>query len=355
MTRTVVRRTVLAILALPALAACADIPSSPTSARAAAGSAADIGRLLANTPWGRQAATQGPPILVGAGDIARCYDENPLVITPPEQTAAEATAELLRQIPGTVFAAGDNAYEHGSTYDYETCYDPTWGSEKDRTRPSPGNHEYLSLAEGYLAYFGAAAHPPGYYYSYELGSWHVVVLNSTTQWALCPPRSYDSELPDPASPVSPEEGRSCVGDVPQKLWLLADLEAHPTECTVAYFHHPRFSSGKHGSQYEMQQFWDILYEKGVDVVISAHDHLYERFAPQDPEGRLRRKRGIRQFTVGTGGAELYPFTTVLPNSEVRNNDTHGVLALGLGDGGYAWAFIPVEGGTFRDSGADACH
>jgi hypothetical protein len=172
----------------------------------------------------------------------------------------------------------------------------------------------------------------------------VVVLNSTPQWAECPPPK-----------TSPDDGRTCVGDRLQRLWLRADLRRHPNRCTIAYFHHPRFSSGRHGSQYEMQQFWDIFYEFDVDVVVSAHDHLYERFAPQDPEGNADPDRGIRQFTVGTGGAELYEFTTVLPNSQVRDNSTHGVLALTLRGGTYEWKFVPVAGGSFTDFGSGICH
>ena len=285
-------------------------------------------------------------LLVGAGDIARCYEpEDPTSITPPELTAAESTAMLLDRIAGTVMAVGDNAYEFGSPSDYAFCYDPTWGRHKRRTRPAAGNHEYLTPgAAGYFGYFGLAAAPPVGYYSYDLGSWHIIVLNSTPQWAACPPTK-----------TSPGDGRTCLGDPAQRAWLSLDLTAHPARCTLAYFHHPRYSSGLHGSQYEMQQFWDTLYAAGVDVIVSAHDHLYERFAPQDPDGNADPVRGIRQFTVGTGGAELYSFTTVLANSEVRDNRTHGVLALALGKGRYRWLFVPTSGASFTDSGTGSCH
>lgn len=288
---------------------------------------------------------RGDAVLVGAGDIARCYrPEDPTAVTPPQLTAAESTAVLLDSIPGTVMAIGDNAYEFGSTADYALCYEPTWGRHKGRTRPAAGNHEYLTPgAAGYFAYFGLTAAPPGGYYTYELGAWHVIVLNSTPQWAACQP-----------APASPEGGRACVGDVGQREWLAADLSANRARCTIVYFHHPRFSSGLHGSQYEMQQFWDLFYAADVDVVVSGHDHLYERFAPQDGDGRADRRRGIRQFTVGTGGAELYPFTTVIPNSEVRINNTHGVLALRLGERRYQWSFVSV-GGAVVDSGSGTCH
>jgi 3',5'-cyclic AMP phosphodiesterase CpdA len=314
-----------------AIGACSEVPSTP---------AGTVERPVAV----RVASLE--PLLVGAGDIAQCYQpDNPTSVTPPQLTAAESTAALLDSIPGTVMAVGDNAYEFGSSADYALCYEPTWGRHKARTRPAAGNHEYLTPgAAGYFAYFGLTAAPPAGYYSYDLGAWHVIVLNSTPQWAACqPPRT------------SPADGRACPGDVAQRAWLATDLAAHRQRCTLAYFHHPRYSSGLHGSQYEMQQFWDALYAAGVDVVISGHDHLYERFAPQDPEGHADRRRGIRQFTVGTGGAALYPFTTVLPNSEVRDNRVHGVLAMRLGERKYQWTFIGASGGTIVDSGTGSCH
>lgn len=330
------------IAAAGLLLGCSDAPSAPVEPEPPVTELASWLVQVPENPWRSRA---GPPLLVGAGDIARCYEpENPLDITPPHLTAAERTARLLDRIPGTVMAIGDNAYEAGSPSDYLLCYHPTWGRHKERTKPALGNHEYITpLAAGYFTYFFPEGGPPGGYYSYESGSWHVVVLNSMTQWVECPP---------PKS--SPADGRTCIGDVPQRLWLAGDLAAHPNRCTVAYFHHPRYSSGRHGSQYEMQQFWDILYAHGVDVVVSAHDHLYERFAPQDPEGRADPVRGIRQFTVGTGGTNLYEFRTILPNSEARDNTTHGVLALALGDNRYAWAFIGVDG-SMRDSGSGVCH
>ena len=342
------RRWIAALLVAATAAACAEDPAGPNRPH----ESSQIESLYRMIPSSVSASVSLPPILVGAGDIARCYDDNPLDVTPPALTAAESTARLLDRIPGTVYTAGDNAYEFGSPYDYATCYHPTWGRHRARTRPSAGNHEYLTPgAAGYFGYFGARAAPPGGYYSYDLGEWHVVVLNSTTQWALCPPREIGSAIPGPATPA---EGRACVGDAAQRAWLALDLASHLKRCTLAYFHHPRFSSGPHGNQYEMQQFWDILYAFGVDVVVSAHDHLYERFAPQDPDGNADAERGIRQFTVGTGGAPLYSFATVVPNSEARDDDTHGVLALALGVGEYGWAFVPVAGESFTDYGRDVC-
>jgi hypothetical protein len=296
--------------------------------------------------WFGPGATALAPVLAGAGDIARCYEpETPHVWTPARQTMAEQTARLLDGIDGTVMALGDNAYEAGSLIDYYACYHPTWGRHRSRTRPAVGNHEYITPgAAGYFAYFGSRAAPPLGYYSYDIGSWHVVVLNSMSQWTTCQPPPPDTET-----------ARLCAGDRLQQQWLRGDLAAHSNRCTAAYFHHPRFSSGLHGSQREMQQMWDILYDHGVDVVVAAHDHLYERFAPQDRDGNLDEERGIRQFVVGTGGAELYSFTTIERNSEVRNNDTHGVLKLTLGEGSYQWAFVPVAGQSFSDEGSGSCH
>ncbi|HVE78037.1 MAG TPA: metallophosphoesterase [Gemmatimonadaceae bacterium] len=334
------------MLALMATLACGDPPTAPELERqsASADLAGWIGTLMLQ-PW---LAAAGPPVLVGAGDIARCYPaSNPTNITAPPRTPAAATARLLDQIPGTVMAVGDNAYEYGSPIDYRLCYHPTWGRHRARTRPAAGNHEYLTPgAAGYFTYFGAAAAPPGGYYSYDLGSWHVVVLNSTPQWAACPP---------PAT--SPEDGERCVGDVPQRTWLITDLADHGAACTVVYFHHPRYSSGKHGSQYEMQQFWDIMVAAGVDVVVSAHDHLYERFARQDQFGNAPETGGIRQFTVGTGGTDFYgvgPWGRI-DNSEALILNRYGVLALSLGEMGYGWAFVSAPDGAILDSGSDSCH
>ncbi len=256
-------------------------------------------------------------VLVGAGDIADCD--------------AEPTAALLDNIPGTVFTAGDNAYPNGSSSDYSNCYDPSWGRHKARTRPSPGNHDYqTSGATGYYKYFGAAAGPAGQgYYSYDLGAWHIVSLNSN---------------------VSMSAGSA------QETWLRADLAASTKRCTIAYWHHPRFSSGSnHGSSTQSAGVWQALYDAGAEIVISGHDHEYERFAPQTPSGAADPTGGIREFVVGTGGAGLYSFATPLPNSEVRDDATFGVLKLTLSDGSYAWEFIPIAGDTFTDSGSGTCH
>jgi acid phosphatase type 7 len=309
-------------------------------------------------------AANEPVVLAGAGDIARCYPgADPTGFQPPgADNAAEQTARLLDDMPAaTVMAVGDNAYEYGSLLDYTGCYHPTWGRHRARTRPATGNHEYLTPgAAGYFGYFGVRAAPPVGFYSYDLGRWHVVVINSTPQVYLCWPPEADEvppgfpTLPVPLTP-GPAAGRACAGDIAQQLWLAADLRAHRhSRCTIAYFHHPRFSSGKHGNQYQMQRIWDILYANRVDVVVSGHDHLYERFAPQTPDGVADVRRGIRQFTAGTGGAELYDVSTRQPNSEVLLNTEHGVLVLSLSDKQYRWAFVTVNR-SVKDSGSGECH
>ncbi|HET7292675.1 MAG TPA: metallophosphoesterase [Vicinamibacteria bacterium] len=262
-------------------------------------------------------------VLVGAGDIADCKAIE----------RAQATAQLLDGIPGTVFTVGDHAYRDGTERQFAECYEPTWGRHKQRTRPAVGNHEYHSpLAAPYFAYFGPAAGAPGRgYYCYSLGAWHVAVLNSNCDEVDC------------------SEGS------PQERWLRDDLAAHKTACALAYWHHPRFSSGKHGSSTKMTALFRALYDAGVELAISGHDHLYERFAPQDATGRLDPARGVRQFVVGTGGRRSYRFETVEPNSEVRATDILGVLRLTLTPDRYGWDFVPVAGQTFADSGTEACH
>lgn len=358
-------------------AACGENPARPTAPdqpRSAVAANTDIVRQLLNTLQPHDRAASRIPIVVGAGDIARCYPGfDATQFTPPgPENPAWQTADLLESIPGTVIAVGDNAYELGAlTPDYTGCYGPTWGRPaiKARTRPAAGNHEYLSGTTGYLAYFGAQAGPPGlYYYGYDVGSWHVIVLNSTPQVYLCWAPELTETGADPAE-IPPEfrpgiappanvgvaAGRACVGDAAQQAWLVAELTAHRRDrCTLVYFHHPRFSSGMHGNHYQMQRIWDIMYAFGVDVVIDGHDHLYERFAPQTSEGVRDDRWGIRQFTVGTGGAEFYGVSQRQPNSEVVINDTHGVIALALDRNRYGWAFVGVDH-SVRDAGSTACH
>jgi ABC-type transporter MlaC component len=273
----------------------------------------------------RPAAAPGDaPVLVGAGDIASCVSDGD-----------EATASLLDTIAGVVFTLGDNAYEAGTSIEFAACYDPSWGRHKARTRPAPGNHDYLTpAASDYFDYFGAAAgHPARGYYSYGLGSWHIVVLNSNCA-----------------------EIGGCHPGSAQERWLRANLAAHPRTCTLAYWHHPRFSSGPDGSEPGLEALWHALYEHGVDVVLAGHDHVYERLAPQTPGGDPDPARGLRQFVVGTGGASHHRFAgPPVANSEVRNDDTFGVLKLTLRPASYEWQFVPVAGRTFTDSGTARCH
>jgi hypothetical protein len=263
-------------------------------------------------------------VLVGAGDIADCNN----------LSGAEATAKLLDQVPGTVMAVGDLAYPNGTAENFR-CYDRTWGRAKSRTRPAPGNHEFHSSgATPYFDYFGSAAGAPGDgFYSYELGAWHIIVLNS--------------ECIDVGG---------CNSGSREEKWLRADLAAHPSSCTLAYWHKPLFSSGgAHGNDLEIAPLWQALYDAHADVVINGHDHNYERFALQNPEGHADDARGIREFVVGTGGKNLRPFGTIKANSEVHNNEAFGILKLTLRLSGYDWLFISQEGRSFTDSGTTACH
>jgi len=272
----------------------------------------------------RSGASQGDGlVLVGAGDIASCTSDGD-----------EATASVLDAIGGTVFTLGDHAYEAGTPIEFAACYESSWGRHKARTRPAPGNHDYMTPgASGYFDYFGVAAGPPGEgYYSYDLGTWHIIVLNSNCS-----------------------EVGGCGPGSPQERWLRSDLAAHPTACTLAYWHHPRFSSGPQGNEVAMEAFWQALYEHDAEIVLAGHDHLYERFAPQKPNGEPDPVRGLRQFVVGTGGASQHRFDgPAIANSEVRYDDTFGVLKLTLHPAGYEWQFVPVAGGTFTDAGTGRC-
>ncbi|MEO8437505.1 MAG: metallophosphoesterase [Chloroflexota bacterium] len=271
---------------------------------------------------GTSATPSTEVVLVGAGDIATCDGDGD-----------SATASLIAGIAGTVFTAGDNAYPNGSADQFRDCYDPTWGQFRDRTRPAPGNHDWETAdLSGYLGYFGSAAAPAGTsWYSYGLGAWHVVVLDSDCSMV-----------------------RGCGSASPQGRWLAADLAASTAICTLAIWHHPMFSSGVHGNDAEVAPFWQALYDAGADVVINGHDHDYERFAPQDPTGRADRVHGIREFVIGTGGAPLRTFPSNAANSELRLSVAYGVIRLVLHPGSYEWSFIPATGHV-TDSGSGPCH
>ena len=275
-------------------------------------------------------APQRPPrppsgkVIVAVGDIASC-----------SSTDDEATANLVGGIKGsTVLTLGDEAYPEGTTEEFDKCYKPTWGRFEDRTKPVPGNHEYNTKeAKGYFNYFGkVAGEPDKGYYSYDLDGWHIVALNSNCE----------------------EVG--CGASSPQVRWLEADLAKDAKSCTLAYFHYPLFSSGEYRPGiHEVKPLWEALYAADADVVLNGHDHNYQRFAPQDPNGKADPKRGIREFVVGTGGRSLYPIGEPIANSEVDNDETYGVLTLAPHPDDYEWRFLPVEGETFTDSGSARCH
>jgi hypothetical protein len=267
--------------------------------------------------------------LVGAGDIAWCGD----------LSGAKATAKIIQGIAhAAVFAAGDLAYERGTDEEFR-CYDRTWGKFRDRTYPAPGNHEYNgSEAVGYFHYWGKqAGEPEKGYYSFNLGSWHIVVLNTNC---------YSKEL------------GGCAQGSPQETWLRNDLSEHPTACILAFGHHALFSSGlnpRHAIHPELRPLWQDLYDAHADLVLAGHEHSYERFAPQSPDGRANAENGIREIVAGTGGKDHTPLGFARENSEVRNANTFGVLKLTLSSGKYAWQFIPVPGGDFKDAGSGTCH
>jgi len=262
-------------------------------------------------------------VLVGAGDIADCASGGD-----------EATAKLLDHLDGTVFTLGDNAYDFGSAAEFRRCYAPGWGRQLDRTKPVPGNHDYMTRgAAGYFGYFGSAAGDPATgWYAYDLGAWRVYVLNS------------DCALIG-----------GCDTGSPQERWLRQDLAANPRSCVLAMWHHPRFSSGMHGSDPITADLWRDLYDADAELILNGHDHDYERFAPQTPAGRPDAQRGIVEMVVGTGGRSHYEFGRIRANSLVRDNSTYGVVRLVLSDGGWSFEFVPVAGGTFTETGRGTCH
>ncbi len=287
------------------------------------GTAGTPGTSVGPTSGGATGSEPPTAVLTGAGDIGDC-----------SSSGAQNTSDLLVDQPGTIFTAGDNAYENGSPHDYAACYGPTWGRVEDRTLPAPGNHDYgTAHAAGYLGYFGAAAAPDGTtWYSTDLAMWHVVFLDSDCA-----------------------QVGGCDAASPQGRWLAADLKAHAdSRCTLAIWHHPRFSSGEHGDDLEVGPFWQQLVAAGADLVINGHDHDYERFAPQNAAGREDGKAGIREFVVGTGGAGLRTFSNLAANSQFRLARAWGVIRLTLHPANYDWEFLPTSGNV-TDSGSELCH
>lgn len=268
--------------------------------------------------------------VVAAGDIVCSPGDRPSA-RACQQVATAALVESLK--PDAVLAVGDLQYSHGTADEFRLAYDKSWGRFKAITYPVPGNHEYYRGAEGYYAYWGARAGAPGKgYYSFDLGAWHILALNSN-----CPAVG------------------GCGPDSPETRWIAADLKAHPSQCSLAFFHHPRFSSGPHGNDKAMAPFWTALQAGGVDIVLSGHDHDYERFALQDADGRLDPANGIREFVVGTGGAPQYVVLWRRANSQALSVGTFGVLDLTLRPTSYDWAFVPIPGEAFHDSGSTRCH
>jgi hypothetical protein len=272
-----------------------------------------------------------PYTLYAAGDIAACLLNN------PRWSFAASTGRLVEDAlsndpNAAAITLGDNVYPDGAAREFGSCYDPTWGRFKDRTWPAPGNHEYYTPnAAPYFAYFGPRAGPG--YYSFQLGSWHVISLNSVLAG-----QAMDEQL----------------------NWLRADLTANPARCTLAVWHHPLYSSGDAGSYLAMQQAWELLYQAGAELVLSGHDHDYERFGPQDALGNRDDNRGIRQFVVGTGGGSPSWFRSSLPNSEARDSSRYGVLRLSLREDGYDWEFLEARrtglpGPDLPDRGSSGCH
>jgi hypothetical protein len=281
----------------------------------------------------------GTHVIMAAGDMVCGADSTGAKCMQMQTAALLAPAEV-------VLPLGDVQYECGEPSDFTTYYNPSWGVYKDKSRPVVGNHEYNTSttpsdkcynnppnAGGFFSYFGPLAGDPTQgYYSYDIGSWHMIALNTN------------------CSKVG-----GCSSGTPQYKWLVADLAAHPAACTIAYMHHPAFSSGGIGNISYALPLWTPLYNAGADIVLAGHDHNYERFAPQSPSGALDNTYGIREFVVGTGGRNLSSMGSTKPNSQVRNNTTFGVLKLTLQPGSYQWQFLPIPGSSFTDSGSGNCH
>jgi len=265
----------------------------------------------------------GTVILTGAGDIALCGSDG-----------ARRTSDLLLGQAGWFFTAGDNAYEDGTARQFADCYEPTWGRVKDRTiLPAAGNHDWNTPgAAGYLGYFRTVAAPNGVtWYSRDLGAWHVVVLDSDC-----------------------DQVGGCGLNSPQGRWLAADLAASSARCTLAIWHHPRFTSAERGNNDAVAPFWDLLQRDGAELVVNGHEHDYERFAPQSPSGVEERPGGIREIVVGTGGGQLTGFARTAANSEFRQSGVFGVLRLTLHPANYDWEFLPASGDV-ADAGSTLCH
>ncbi len=294
------------------------------------------GEAIARVRW-EQASPPADPVIAAAGDIA--CDPSSDAFNGGwgtwDRCRQRWTSDLLVDSGlAAVLPLGDLQYDDSQRWKYDWSFGPSWGRVKYLMRPAVGNHEYETPgASGYFDYFGDAAGPRDRgYYSFDLGNWHLIALNSNC-WAV----------------------GGCWAGSPQERWLRADLAAHPTACTLAFAHHPRYSSGQHGDTGEIAPLFRALYDANADVFLSGHDHLYERLAPSNADDRGDPARGIRQFVVGTGGKDHYPVGRVDSDSELRNTDTFGVLRLTLRPWSYSWQFVPEAGGWFTDSGSTGCH
>lgn len=307
------------------------------------------------------------PVIAAAGDIA-CTLKDPSYRNgagTASNCRQRATSDLLTKLdPTVILPLGDTQYECGEAAGFAKVFGTTWGRFKNRLRPAIGNHEYGNACRkndpsDYFDYFGAAAGTryKGWY-SYDVGTWHIIALNSECR-----------------------SGRGvmavggCAAGSPQEAWLRKDLAAHPARCTLAYWHEPRWSSGQHGNAQQMATIWNDLVAGHADVVLAGHNHDYERFdllgsAPQIPQPApspgtdtppnyqqpVLDPNGVREFVVGTGGKNHYGFAVPpLTGQQVRNGTTYGVLALTLHPTGYDWSFVPEPGKSFTDNGSDRCH
>jgi hypothetical protein len=304
MSRSVLSTLIVVLAASAALTAC--------------GSPGGSGKSSAVSSAGEVAAPDTEAVLLAAGDVAACTRGSFL------------TARLLDSLAGEIILPGDAAYASPNDPNpYRTCFDSTWGRHKARIHPVLGNHDTESrVMRRYFDYFGAAAGSwPRGYYSFDVGAWHVLALNST---------------------IDMRRGSR------QAKWVAADLAAHPALCVLAYMHHPRFSSGPHTLAPSVVAIFPLLDSAGVDVIVGAHDHIYERFAPMHDDGTTD-ERGVRQFVVGTGGNVLYGIARLQPNSEAQDIEDHGILKLALHPHGYAWEFVPAAPSDFHDAGSGTCH
>jgi calcineurin-like phosphoesterase family protein len=297
-----------------------------------------------------RADAAGDPVIAAVGDMA-CDPSDVNYnggLGVGNKCRQQATSDLAAAGGyAAVLALGDEQYECGGYQAFLQAYDPTWGRVRAITRPTPGNHEYLqsnnsagtgcgslATARGYFDYFGSAAGTKGKgYYSFDIGSWHLIALNANCRFTT-----------------------GCKAGSAQEKWLKADLAASSATCTLAFWHQPRFSSAKvHGNNDKYAAFWDDLYAAGADLVLNGHFHAYERFAPQDPNQQPDPTTGIREIVVGTGGEGYQQFGAVQPNSEVRGTKLNGILAVTLHPDGYDWEYVAIPGETFSEAGSDLCH